>query len=137
MREADKRGEQLGLSDEELAFYDALQASGSVAQVLSEPTLKRIAQEIVQTVRRNITIDWARRENVRAHLRRLVKRILRKHGYPAEQYEQVAETVLEQAQLLQTSGQPPKGKCLRDMIATCESGRHKTCPYKVGVAAPP
>jgi len=99
MREADKRGEQLGLSDEELAFYDALQASGSVAQVLSEPTLKRIAQEIVQTVRRNITIDWARRENVRAHLRRLVKRILRKHGYPAEQYEQVAETVLEQAQL--------------------------------------
>jgi type I restriction enzyme R subunit len=99
MREADKRGEQLGLSDEELAFYDALQASGSVAQVLSEPTLKRIAQEIVQTVRRNITIDWARRENVRAHLRRLVKRILRKHDYPAEQYEQVAETVLEQAQL--------------------------------------
>jgi type I restriction enzyme R subunit len=99
MREADKRGEQLGLSDEELAFYDALQASGSVAQVLSEPTLKRIAQEIVQTVRCNITIDWARRENVRAHLRRLVKRILRKHDYPAEQYEQVAETVLEQAQL--------------------------------------
>jgi type I restriction enzyme R subunit len=99
IRKADKRGEQLGLSDEELAFYDALQASGSVAQVLGEPTLKRIAQEIVQTVRRNITIDWARRENVRAHLRRLVKRILRKHGYPAEQYEQVAETVLEQAQL--------------------------------------
>lgn len=99
IRKADKRGEQLGLSDEELAFYDALQASGSVAQVLGEPTLKRIAQEIVQTVRCNITIDWARRENVRAHLRRLVKRILRKHGYPAEQYEQVAETVLEQAQL--------------------------------------
>jgi type I restriction enzyme R subunit len=99
IRKADKRGEQLGLSDEELAFYDALQASGSVAQVLGEPTLKRIAQEIVQTMRRNITIDWARRENVRAHLRRLVKRILRKHGYPAEQYEQVAETVLEQAQL--------------------------------------
>jgi len=99
IRKADKRGEQLGLSDEELAFYDALQASGSVAQVLGEPTLKRIAQEIVQTVRRNITIDWARRENVRAHLRRLVKRILREHGYPAEQYEQVAETVLEQAQL--------------------------------------
>jgi type I restriction enzyme R subunit len=99
MRAADQCGEQLGLSDEELAFYDALQASGSVAQVLGEPTLKRIAQEIVQTVRRNITVDWARRENVRAHLRRLVKRILRKHGYPAEQYEQVAETVLEQAQL--------------------------------------
>jgi type I restriction enzyme R subunit len=99
MRAADQRGEQLGLSDEELAFYDALQASGGVAQVLDEPTLKRIAQEIVQTVRRNITIDWARRENVRAHLRRLVKRILRKHGYPAEQYEQVAKTVLEQAQL--------------------------------------
>jgi type I restriction enzyme R subunit len=100
MRKADKRGEQLGLSGEELAFYDALAANESAAQVLDEPTLKQIAQEIVETVRRNVTVDWTRRENVKAHLRRLVKRILRKHGYPKEKYKQVAETVLEQAQLL-------------------------------------
>jgi type I restriction enzyme R subunit len=99
MREADKRGEQLGLSDEELAFYDALQASASAVEVLGEPTLKQIAHEIVQTVRQNVTVDWTRRETAKAHLRRLVKRILRKHGYPPDKYEQVADTVLQQAQL--------------------------------------
>ena len=99
MRAADQRGEQLGLSDEELAFYDALQASASAVEVLGEPTLKQIAHEIVQTVRQNVTVDWTRRETAKAHLRRLVKRILRKHGYPPDKYEQVADTVLEQAQL--------------------------------------
>jgi type I restriction enzyme M protein len=93
------RGEQLGLSDEELAFYDALQASASAVEVLGEPTLKQIAHEIVQTVRQNVTVDWTRRETAKAHLRRLVKRILRKHGYPPDKYEQVADTVLQQAQL--------------------------------------
>jgi len=99
MRAADQRGEQLGLSDEELAFYDALQASASAVEVLGEPTLKQIAHEIVQTVRQNVTVDWTRRETAKAHLRRLVKRILRKHGYPPDKYEQVADTVLQQAQL--------------------------------------
>jgi type I restriction enzyme R subunit len=103
IRKADKRGEQLGLSDEELAFYDALQASTSAVEVLGEPTLKQIAHEIVQTVRQNITVDWTRREKAKAHLRRLVKRILRKYlrkyQYPPDKYEQVADTVLEQAQL--------------------------------------
>jgi type I restriction enzyme R subunit len=69
-------------------------------QVLGEPTLKQIARELVETVRRNVTIDWAERENVRAHLRRLVKRVLRKYGYPPDKQEKATQTVLEQAEVL-------------------------------------
>jgi type I restriction enzyme R subunit len=98
MREADRRGEQLGLSEEELAFYDALESNDSAVKVLGEPTLKRIARELVETVRRNVTVDWAERENVRAHLRRLVKRVLRKYGYPPDKQEKATQTVLEQAE---------------------------------------
>ncbi|HOT43001.1 MAG TPA: type I restriction endonuclease subunit R [Syntrophorhabdaceae bacterium] len=100
MREADSRGEVLGLSEEELAFYDALETNDSAVKVLGEPTLRRIAQELVQTVRMNASIDWTVRENVRANLRRLVKRILRKYGYPPDKQEKATETVLEQAALL-------------------------------------
>jgi type I restriction enzyme R subunit len=100
MRKADRRGEQLGLSEEELAFYDALETNDSAVKVLGEPTLKRIARELVETVRRNVTIDWAERENVRAHLRRLVKRVLRKYGYPPDKQEKATQTVLEQAEVL-------------------------------------
>jgi len=100
MREADRRGELLGLSEEELAFYDALETNDSAVQVLGEPTLKQIARELVETVRRNVTIDWAERENVRAHLRRLVKRVLRKYGYPPDKQEKATQTVLEQAEVL-------------------------------------
>jgi type I restriction enzyme R subunit len=100
MRKADRRGEQLGLSEEELAFYDALETNDSAVKVLGEPTLKRIARELVETVRRNVTVDWAERENVRAHLRRLVKRVLRKHGYPPDKQEKATQTVLEQAEVL-------------------------------------
>jgi type I restriction enzyme R subunit len=100
MRQADRRGEQLGLSEEELAFYDALETNDSAVKVLGEPTLKRIARELVETVRRNVTIDWAERENVRANLRRLVKRVLRKYGYPPDKQEKATQTVLEQAEVL-------------------------------------
>jgi type I restriction enzyme R subunit len=100
MRKADRRGEQLGLSEEELAFYDALETNDSAVKVLGEPTLKRIARELVETVRCNVTVDWAERENVRAHLRRLVKRVLRKHGYPPDKQEKATQTVLEQAEVL-------------------------------------
>ena len=75
MREAGVRGEQLGLSDDELAFYDALETNDSAVQVLGDETLCVIARELVGTVRANVTIDWTLRENVRANLRRLVKRI--------------------------------------------------------------
>ena len=100
MREASERGERLGLSDEELAFYDALGANDSAVQVLGDETLTDIARELVQTVRNNVTIDWTLRENVRANLRRLVRRILRKHGYPPDKREAATQTVIEQAEAL-------------------------------------
>ena len=100
MRAANARGESLGLSDDELAFYDALETNGSAVQVLGDEALREIARELVETVRRNVTIDWTLRENVRAQLRVLVKRILRKHGYPPDQQEQATITVLEQAEVL-------------------------------------
>src|SRR5581483_2756100 len=79
MREARQRGEKLGLSEEELAFYDALETNDSAVQVLGDETLKMIALELVDTVRRNATIDWTVKESVRAKMRAMVKRILRKY----------------------------------------------------------
>ena len=100
MREAGARGEQLGLTDDELAFYDALETNDSAVQVLGDETLRAIARELVETVRNNVTIDWTLRENVRANLRRHVRRILRRHGYPPDKQEQATLTVLEQAEVL-------------------------------------
>jgi type I restriction enzyme R subunit len=100
MREANARGEQLGLTEDELAFYDALETNDSAVKVLGDETLRDIARELVETVRINVTIDWTLRENVRAQLRVLVKRILRKHGYPPDKQEKATQTVLEQAALL-------------------------------------
>ena len=100
MREANERGEQLGLSEDELAFYDALETNDSAVQVLGDETLRTIARQLVETVRGNVTIDWTLRENVRAHLRVLVRRILRKHGYPPDKQEKATQTVLEQAEVL-------------------------------------
>ena len=100
MRDANARGERLGMSDDELAFYDALGVNDSAVQVLGDETLRDIARELVETVRGNVTIDWTLRENVRANLRRLVKRVLRKHGYPPDKQERATRTVLEQAEVL-------------------------------------
>ena len=100
MREANARGEKLGLSDDELAFYDALETNDSAVEVLGDETLRAIAQELVETVRGNVTIDWTLRENVRANLRRLVKRTLRRYGYPPDKQEKATRTVLEQAEVL-------------------------------------
>ena len=100
MREANARGDALGLSDDELAFYDALETNDSAVQVLGGETLREIARELVETVRKNVRIDWTIRENVRANLRRLVKRVLRKHGYPPDKQEKATRTVLEQAKAL-------------------------------------
>ena len=100
MREANARGEKLGLSDDELAFYDALETNDSAVKVLGDETLRTIARELVATVRNNVTIDWTLRENVRAQLRVLVKRILRKYGYPPDKQEKATQTVLEQAAVL-------------------------------------
>ena len=100
MREANARGEEFGLTEDELAFYDALETNDSAVKVLGDDTLRSIARELVQTVRNNVTIDWTLRENVRAQLRVLVKRILRKHGYPPDKQEKATITVLEQAEVL-------------------------------------
>ncbi len=100
MREANARGETLGLNDDELAFYDALETNDSAVKVMGDETLRDIARELVKTVRANVTIDWTVRENVRAQLRVLVKRILRKHGYPPDKQEKATQTVLEQAEVL-------------------------------------
>jgi type I restriction enzyme R subunit len=100
MREANSRGDKLGLTEEELAFYDALETNDSAVKVLGEPTLRQIARELVETVRRNVTIDWTLRENVRAQLRVLVKCVLRKYGYPPDKQEKATQTVLEQAGVL-------------------------------------
>ena len=99
MRAANARGEQLGLSDDELAFYDALATNESAVQVLGDEQLRVIARELVETVRKNVSIDWTLRESARANLRRMVRRTLNRHGYPPDQQEQAIRTVVEQAEL--------------------------------------
>jgi type I restriction enzyme R subunit len=100
LRAAGQRGEQLGLSEDEVAFYDALEVNDSAVRVLGDETLRTIAQELVRAVRNNLTIDWTVRENVRAGLRVLIKRILRRYGYPPDKQEKATQTVLEQAEVL-------------------------------------
>ena len=100
IRTASERGEKLGLTDDELAFYDALETNDSAVQVLGDETLRDIARELVETVRRNVTIDWTLRDDARARLRVLVRRLLRRYGYPPDKQRKATETVLEQAELV-------------------------------------
>lgn len=100
MREATNRGDALGLSEDEIAFYDALGVNDSAVAVLGDDQLRMIAQEIAKSVRNNVKIDWAIRENVRAEMRVIVKRILRKYGYPPDKQAHATELVLEQAELI-------------------------------------
>ncbi|PDW04687.1 type I restriction endonuclease subunit R [Candidatus Viridilinea mediisalina] len=99
LRTAQQRGEELGLNEDELAFYEALEVNDSAVKVLGDETLKTIARELVETVRRNATIDWTLKESARAKLRVMVKRLLRKHGYPPDKRECATLVVLEQATL--------------------------------------
>ena len=100
IREEQNRGKDLGLNDDEVAFYDALADNESAKDVLGDETLRIIARELVSTVKKNITIDWSVRESVQAKLRLIVKRILRKYGYPPDKQEKATITVLEQAKRL-------------------------------------
>jgi len=100
MREAANRGEDLGLSEDEVAFYDALETNDSAVKALGDENLRFIAQELVNTIRENVTIDWTAKESVRAKLRVMVKRVLRKYGYPPDKQEKATQTVLQQAELL-------------------------------------
>jgi len=100
MRQADTRGKKLGLSQDEVAFYDALETNDSAVKALGDENLKFIAQELVKTIRANVSIDWTAKESVRAKLRVMVKRVLRKFGYPPDKQEKATQTVLQQAELL-------------------------------------
>jgi type I restriction enzyme R subunit len=100
MKEADKRGEELGLDYREYAFYTALEVNNSAVSILGDEILKHIAQELLKTVRSSTTIDWTIKESVQANLRRNVRRILRKFGYPPDLQEKAVETVITQAKML-------------------------------------
>ncbi len=100
MREAQQRGEIPGLNDDEIAFYDALEVNDSAVQLLGDDTLKLIAQELVNSVKRGVSVDWTKRENARAQIRVMVKRILRRYGYPPDMQAKATELVLEQATML-------------------------------------
>ena len=99
-REAAHRGEALGLTEDEVRFYDALVANASAVKELADETLKKIAHELTENLRQNITVDWSRRESVRASLRLMVKRILRKYKYPPDKADSAVELVLQQAEAL-------------------------------------
>lgn len=100
MREAQSRGVDLGLTEDEVAFYDALEVNDSAVKVLGDDTLHTIARELLESVRKNVSIDWTVKESVRAKLRVLVKRVLKKYGYPPDKQAAATETVLQQAELL-------------------------------------
>jgi len=100
IKEADKRGQELNLSEDELAFYDALEVNDSAVQVLGDEQLRDIAREIADKIRSNATIDWTIRESARAKLMVLVKRTLTKYGYPPDKQQKAIDTVLKQAELL-------------------------------------
>jgi type I restriction enzyme, R subunit len=100
MREAQQRGEDLGLNDDELAFYDALADNDSAREVMTNDELKLIARELVEAVRRNVKVDWAIREDVQAEMRMVVKRILKRYGYPPDKQEAATKLVIEQAAAL-------------------------------------
>ena len=100
IRAARQRGEESGLSDEEIAFYDALAENESAVQVMGDDRLKVIAHELLMSLRENVTVDWAHRESARARMRVLVKRILRKYGYPPDLQDAAVQTVLRQAEAL-------------------------------------
>ncbi|MEI8007746.1 MAG: DUF3387 domain-containing protein, partial [Bacteroidota bacterium] len=100
IKESDAEGERLGLTTDELAFYNALETNDSAVAILGDETLKHIAHEIAEKVRSNATIDWTIRESARAKLMVLVKRTLTKYGYPPDKQQKAIDTVLKQAELL-------------------------------------
>ena len=100
IRAARQRGEESGLSDEEIAFYDALAENESAVQMMGDNKLKLIAHELLMSLRENVSVDWAHRDSARARMRVLVKRILRKYGYPPDLQDAAVQTVLQQAEAL-------------------------------------
>jgi type I site-specific restriction-modification system R (restriction) subunit len=103
IRAARARGEEQGLSEDEIAFYDALAENDSAVQMMGDDKLKLIAHELLMSLRENVTVDWAHRDSARARMRVLVKRILRKYGYPPDLQDAAVQTVLQQAEALSST----------------------------------
>ena len=100
LREADRRGQDLGLNEAELAFYEALEINDSAVKILGDDILKQIAHDLAIQIKENVTIDWTVKENVKAKMRVMVKRILIKYNYPPDKQPQAVKTILEQAEIL-------------------------------------
>jgi type I restriction enzyme R subunit len=100
MSEAQKRGENTGLSADEVAFYDALVENESAKEVLGDNILKQIARDLTQSIKNNMSVDWNLRDSVQASMRMIVKRLLKKYGYPPDKTDKAVETVMEQAKLM-------------------------------------
>jgi len=100
VRDEKNRGKELNLSEDEIAFYDALGVNDSNVKVLGDETLRKIALELTGMIRQSVTIDWTQRESVQAEMRVKVKRILRKYGYPPDKEKAATETELQQAELI-------------------------------------
>jgi len=107
IRAARQRGEEAGLSDEEIAFYDALAENNSAVEMMGDDKLKLIAHELLVSLRENVSVDWAHRDSARARMRVLVKRILRKYGYPPDLQDTAVQTVLQQAEALSSTWSMP------------------------------
>ena len=100
IREAVRRGEDQGLSEEETAFYNALADNGSAREVLRDDTLKLIARELADRIRAKASLDWTKRETVRADMRRTIRRLLSKYGYPPDAQEAATQLVIRQAEMM-------------------------------------
>lgn len=108
IRAARQRGEETGLSDEEIAFYDALAENESAVEMIGDDKLRLIAHELLVSLRENVSVDWAHRDSARARMRVLVKRILRKYGYPPDLQDAAVQTVLQQAEALSAAWSMPR-----------------------------
>ena len=108
IRSARQRGEEQGLSEDEIAFYDALAENESAIQMMGDDKLKLIAHELLVSLRENVSVDWAHRDSARARMRVLVKRILRKYGYPPDLQDAAVQTVLQQAEALSSTWGVPR-----------------------------
>ena len=100
MNKAQAEGQALGLSTAELAFYEALGVNDSAVKVLGDNVLKQIARDLTESIRKNATIDWNKRDAVRAKMRVMIRRLLRKYDYPPDKQESAVETIIEQAEKL-------------------------------------
>ena len=100
MNKAQAEGQALGLSSAELAFYEALGVNDSAVKVLGDNVLKQIARDLTESIRKNATIDWNKRDAVRAKMRVMIRRLLRKYDYPPDKQESAVETIIEQAEKL-------------------------------------